>query len=378
MIAYSYYPQDSRIRKEAEALARNGYNVDIICNKNVKEKSFETIKHVNVHRINLEIKRGSKLRYIYQYSKFFHMARSKLNELAKKNNFDILHIHSLPSYLVFIAKRGSGKKIILDLHESFPHIFLARFNNKLIAKLLSFIEKISANYADEVITVSPTLKKIFIDSGVNKKITIIMNVPDQKISDMKIKRPAKLKNKFIINYSGTLIKERGLELVIRAIHEIKNDIPNIYFMIFGSNGEEKKLKKLVKELDIEKHVFFGGRVSHDDVMKYTSICDIGIIPWYKNPITEVGSPNKLFESISLEKPVILAKTKGLYNLMKGNAIFFEPSNYKDLAKKILLAYNNKKKLKIMAKRSKKNYHKISWPVMEKRLIKLYDSMYNSL
>ena len=90
-----------------------------------------------------------------------------------------------------------------------PDIFLARFNNKLIAKFLSFIERLSANYADRVITVSNTLKKIFLKAGVKTKITILFNVPDITSSNIKVKRPKKLKNKFILNYSGTLIKERG-------------------------------------------------------------------------------------------------------------------------------------------------------------------------
>lgn len=374
MIVYSHYPWDPRVRKEAEALIRKGYSIDVICNKDGNQSESENVNGVNVHRIDFKIKRGSKLRYVYQYGKFYMVAKAKLKKLDKEKKFDIIHVHSLPSYLVFIAKKKKDRKIILDLHESFPHIFLARFPNKMIARFLSWIEKISANHANEIITVSETLKKIFIASGVKRNITVIMNVPDQDLTKINSTRSNDLKNKFIINYSGSLIKERGLDVAIQAVNEIKEDVPNICLMIFGSGGEEEKLKHMVNEMKLEKYVYFGGMISSEKVMQYTKIADIGIIPWYSNPITEVGSPNKLFECLALGKPVILAKTKGLYDAMGENAIFFEPGNYRDLGKKIVFAFKNKNKLNEMSLAGIKIYESISWKVMEKRLYDLYENI----
>jgi len=139
----------------------------------------------------------------------------------------------------------------------------------------------------------------------------------------------------------------------------------------GSGGEEEHLKELTKELKLENYVYFGGMVSNKDVMKYTKIADIGIIPWYSNPITEVGMPNKLFESIALEKSIICADTKAIHDLMGESIMYFKPGNYKDMSKQILFAYENKDKLKIMIKNASKIYKNIGWNIMEKRLLNLY-------
>jgi len=376
MIVYSYYPWDPRVRKEAEALTRNGYDVDVIALRNDEEKEFETIKNVNIYRLNQKTKRGSQLRFLYQYSKFFCMSFFKLNHLDLSKKYDVIHIHSLPDYLVFVAfiQKLKGKKIILDLHESFPEIFLSRFNNKLTAKLLEFIERISANYAHSIITVSNTLKNMFVKRGIKKNITVLFNVPDQKISELKMKRPTSLKNKFILNYSGSLKKERGLDIAIKAINEVKEIIPNIYLMIFGSDDEENNLKKLVKNLKLKNCVYFGGKVTSQKVMEYNNISDIGIIPWYSNPITEVGTPNKLFECIALEKPIIASETKALKDLMGNSILFFKPGDYKEMSNQISFAYNNKNKTKAMTKKAKMIYNKINWDVMEKRLFTLYENI----
>ena len=48
MIVYSYYPNDVRVRKEAEALAEKGYSIDIICLKNNGELKEQVINGVYV------------------------------------------------------------------------------------------------------------------------------------------------------------------------------------------------------------------------------------------------------------------------------------------------------------------------------------------
>ncbi len=47
MVVYSYFPQDVRPRREAEALINAGYTVDIICLRLHDQTKFENIYGVN-------------------------------------------------------------------------------------------------------------------------------------------------------------------------------------------------------------------------------------------------------------------------------------------------------------------------------------------
>ena len=74
MLVHSYYPIDARVRREAEALVGVGYDVEVIClrrtglNGEGGEPPTEIVNGVRVHRLPLERKRASQLRYFFEPS----------------------------------------------------------------------------------------------------------------------------------------------------------------------------------------------------------------------------------------------------------------------------------------------------------------------
>jgi endonuclease/exonuclease/phosphatase family metal-dependent hydrolase len=76
MIKHATYPANVRTRKEAEALASAGHQVDVVCLQDHKDQpQREQINGVNVYRISLQHKRQGLLRYLYEYSAAFVLER---------------------------------------------------------------------------------------------------------------------------------------------------------------------------------------------------------------------------------------------------------------------------------------------------------------
>jgi len=48
MVVFSYYPQDPRVRREAEALAEEGYSIDVFCLAKTFQKRREKINALNL------------------------------------------------------------------------------------------------------------------------------------------------------------------------------------------------------------------------------------------------------------------------------------------------------------------------------------------
>lgn len=71
MVVYSYFPQDVRPRREAEALINAGYTVDIICLRVPDQTKFENIYGVNTYRVNISKSKSSRRKYILLYASFF-------------------------------------------------------------------------------------------------------------------------------------------------------------------------------------------------------------------------------------------------------------------------------------------------------------------
>ncbi|MBV8378011.1 MAG: hypothetical protein JO279_13530, partial [Verrucomicrobia bacterium] len=78
-VVFSSYPSDPRPRRGAEALAREGASVEVICLKETDEEpKRESFNGIDVTRVPLRHYRGGKLSYVRQYAAFLFMAASKL------------------------------------------------------------------------------------------------------------------------------------------------------------------------------------------------------------------------------------------------------------------------------------------------------------
>ena len=391
MPVYSYYPFDPRVRRAAEALIEEGHSVDVICLKGEEETISGSFNGVNIHRVSLTHKRGGYLRYVYHYAMFFLQVFFTLHRLDSRRRYDVVHVHSLPDFLVFVAiiQKLKKKKIILDLHEVMPEIYAARFGKNMgspLVKIVCFLEKISCFFAHQVITVNDARREVLARRSVPpEKITVIMNTPDEKVFVKKniddFKRRLDLERKFITVYVGGINPERNLEVIIKAMALLKKDIPEMFFVMFGhSYGQEGShyvddLRSLAKKQGVEGSVYFGGRLPGEDVAGYMDLAHFGVISYIANPMTELAMPNKVFEYIALDVPIISCRLKGLYSLMgDDSAVYFEPENEKELAEKILWLHDNPSEAKSMTMKARELYKSYTWTIMKKRLQNLYERL----
>ena len=130
MVVYNSYPSDPRVKRAAEHLSSLGYKVLIIASKEKNLKSNDEFNGVKILRIGLKKISGVSFNNVLSMGIFIFLAAIAIIKVHHKYSPKFYHIHSLPDFLVFTAflPKLYGAKIILDLHESFPEITLARFN----------------------------------------------------------------------------------------------------------------------------------------------------------------------------------------------------------------------------------------------------------
>lgn len=157
MVAYTYYELDNRVKRYAETLTRRGYHVDVIALRRVGQPKYDTINGVDVYRIqNRVIDEKMKLTYLYKLLLFLVNSGYFVTKKHLQNNYDVIHVHSIPDFEVFAAlvPKLLGAKVILDIHDIVPELYTSKFkvsNSSLIFKLLVLVEKASGAFADHVI-----------------------------------------------------------------------------------------------------------------------------------------------------------------------------------------------------------------------------------
>jgi glycosyltransferase involved in cell wall biosynthesis len=275
IVRQTHYPWQKNVRRNAETLFREGYEVDVICQRQKGQKKQETLNGVNVHRLPLTHHRGNTFWYLFDYLAFFVLASLKLAQLYLKNRYAAVEVNTMPDFLVFVAilPKLLGSKVILYMYENTPGLFISSFKispNHVIARVLRFVEKVSAGYADRVIVSDGhPYKEILESRGIpSEKITVVLNVPDDTIFDPQSVSLSKDGNHFRLIVVSTLVKRYGIQTLIKAIPLIVDDVPNLVVDVVGDGEYKPDLERIASELKVEEYVNFMGHIRHDDVPSY--------------------------------------------------------------------------------------------------------------
>jgi len=148
--------------------------------------------------------------------------------------------------------------------------------------LLDMIKHI-LNNAYLIIPNSHFTKNEFVDIGIpEEKFLIVTPGVDTKkfcptIKDSILIEKHGLKNKIVLLTVARLDERKGHDNVIIALSKLKNQYPNLVYLIVGKGREEAKLKTLCRQLNIEDQVIFIGYVQDNELPKYYNLCDIFIL-----------------------------------------------------------------------------------------------------
>jgi glycosyltransferase involved in cell wall biosynthesis len=352
VLLFSEYPADPRPRRAAEVLIREGVSVDVICLQgSLEEPKRETIDGVDIFRVPLQRRRGSKIGYIFQYGAFVLASFIFLCRRSLSKRYDLVHVHNMPDVLVFSAlvPKLLGAKVMLDLHDPMPELMLTIFKlqpQSRSVRLLKLLEKWSTGFADLVLTVNQASKRIYTSrSCMPEKVQIIMNSPDERVFQFQPVASLKPKKKgsnepFVVMYHGSIFPRNGLDLAVDALEIAMRSVPNATLVICGDNNPFlEQVMASVKERGLEKAVSYLGRCDYRQIVEAIDKCDIGVIPNRRNTFTEMNTPTRIFEYMARGKAVIAPRAQGIKDYFADEDIlYFELGDASDLARKIEYAF----------------------------------------
>lgn len=372
MVVHAYYPLgETRVEREAHALIDQGYEVDVICLKVSGDLSNETINGVGIHRLPVSRhKKSGRFIQLLEYLAFFILASIKLSALFYSRRYDCVQVHNLPDFLVLSAviPKIFGTRIILNIHDLMPDFYAASINGDFSSfpvRLILWEEKISCSFADHVICVTENARQALIDRGVPAaKISIVMNVADSKIF-YRLPRDEfqpKDHNEFRLVYHGAVTKRYGVDLLVIALAQIRNQIPEIKLKLIGGGEFWDELISLTKDLQLEDYVSFTPNVVLvSDLPDILRACHIGIVPNRNDCFTDGLLPTKMMEYAALGIPIIAAKTTTISAYFDSDMVsFFQPGNSEDLSAKIIELYKNPQLRTNLIEKSNKFNEEYSW------------------
>jgi len=333
MIVHSYYEEDPRVRREAEALAAAGRRVDVVALRKPGADAFAMLEGVTVHRLPVQRHQGAGLgRYLAEYGEFFARATFVAVRLYRRYRHGLVQVHTLPDPLVFAAApmRLAGVPVLIDLHEAMPEFFRSRFpaaSRSVVHAALAATERISIAFASHAMTVNDALADRLVDLGVERsKITVVLNSPRADRFDPGAfpARAFMADGSLCLVYAGALTPLYQLDVVIEAIAMLTNDRPAVPIRLdlFGRGDAETALRQLVTARGLADRVTFHGRIPIDDVPARIAAADAGIAPTRRDEFTDFSLSTKIFEYAAMGKPVVASRLPTVERYFGPEALFY--------------------------------------------------------
>jgi len=379
------YPWDVRVEKILNTLASEGHDVSVVCRNLNQSKRYETINRV--HFFRLPYLRNKKLNYFVSFPFFFNIFwLYHIYKVSLSFKPDAILVRDLPMALAgILIGKTLNLKIVLDMAENYPAMLqdsrdYGKFKwlNFLVRniKLAKFVENISLKFLDKIIVVAEENKKRLICKGFcPQNILVVKNTPvlgyvNNVIDDLPVERKTFFNNKFTLLYVGGIGPIRGLEIVLESFPILIKKIPNIHFLIIGIGEKKKSLLSLSKQIGIEEYVTFAGWVDSNRIPQFIRISKLGIIPHRSTEHTNTTIPNKIFDYMAYDLPVIASDINPLKRIITKEecGYIFKSGNVVSFADTVIEAYNKKD---IPKKGNSAVLSKYNWKTETTELLKIF-------
>jgi glycosyltransferase involved in cell wall biosynthesis len=298
--------------------------------------------------------------------------------------YDLIHVTSPPDLIIFsaIIPKLFGGKVILDIHDIGPEFIMKQLQlkeNSLVVKLVLIMEKLSASFADHVITVTDSWQARLISRSVPlPKCSVLLNVPDEDLFKRRFVTSFKKSDSFDIYYHGSLEEHFGVDILLRAIPIMQKEISNLRVNILGNGRLLGDLQRLTEILKINNCAKFVGTVPFYDLSNVLTNADIGVVPTRATSFSNEAVSMKSLEYMSLGIPVAISRTKGhSYYFDNSMVEFFEPDNEQDLAGAVVKLYRSAEKRRSLVNNAHRFIQTNGWNQAKKAYLRIVDSLTSS-
>lgn len=335
MVLSTPYPDNLRVKREAQALIEAGYTVHLMCLLQAGELIDAWEGDLHVHRIAPDAVHwtvpviNQPLQWPFKgvLSDFVQAMWAvdmrwykHIVDAVQRYKIDVLHVHDVPLLPTcqWVSQQWNIP-VIADLNENYPALLGYQLSqgNPVIQRRIEEkwlrIERDALHRADHILVPTQAaiqrLEKSWVDTN---HVTVVSNAVDidqyaQVLPDLGVAH--QYKNRFVVAYAGQLDESfRGVGLFIQALPALLADIPNISLVLVGKTDSQyaHELLTLADELGVSDYVELIVGLTEEDVVHYLDVADVCVWPYLKESYTEAVFPNKLTLAQWLGKPIIVS------------------------------------------------------------------------
>ena len=382
------YPWDIRVEKVCQSLQVN-HEVHLVCRNEKRSPRHEVLDGTIIHRLPSLPRWLGPCHMILGLPFFFNPAWLRaVWSTVKRSRADLILVRDIPLALTAIlVGRWYNIPVLLDLAENYPAMLEDQrlyspksFIGRMVRHpgLAKIVEKTVLRLVDHIIVVVEESRDRLVDMGIDPgRITIITNTPplDRWSEDYAAKTSSDVRDPAHFVYLGNLDGSRGLDTAIKAVGLLKDRGHHVKLSIIGTGPNIELHRKLAEGQGVADRVAITGRLEFSKVQKIMMEANVGLIPHYSTASWNSTIPNKLFDFMSMAKPVVVSNARPTERIVEEVqcGIVFKERDAEALAA-AMMAMEDKALRDRFGKQGREAFvKKYNWTVDEQRLFESLDS-----
>ena len=307
-------------------LIQEGHRVEVITSNVPEGKTLDVVDGIPVRRLKCI---GEPLRNPLVPSIFF-----LLDELKK---FDIIHVHNLYGSLalsIFLLKRICKPPLVLTHHGQL--VYGEPMKDTCVKIYENSIEKIILRSVDNAVVLSESDARYLSSSGLKKnRLEILPNAINpvdfaayMNVDTTEFIEKHHLEGRKRILFVGEVTNRKGIPTLIKSIPLLRKKLlkEEAVFIIVGAGENLSDARDLARDLGVESHVVFTGRLPFVELMQAYRSSDLFVLP----SLSE-GLPTSILEAMHFGLPVVSTDIPGVRDHFSNNALLIPPRDEDALA-----------------------------------------------
>jgi glycosyltransferase involved in cell wall biosynthesis len=376
------YPQDVRLRLEAESLAADGYPVEVVVPRARGQARRERINGVDVRRFrSLEGSTHGAKGFLAEYV----VACVALHVEALRSllrGASIVHIHNPPDLLFPVAAlyRLAGRKVVFDHHDLAPETIEFKFGRGVFSRLALLFERLTFLFSNHVIATNMSYAEVAYRRGGKQAshVTIVRNAPQSSWIELPLRLREGVLQSPHIAYAGAMSSQDGVDSLARVMASLCHNNPDLSptLTVIGDGDGRAHLEAECARLGVDHRVTFTGWVAPERVPELLQEADVCVEPAPAIPVNRMSTMTKIGEYLALGKPVVAYDMLESRRTAGDAALLVAPDDAVAFAEQIARLARDPELRTRLARDARRRAAEISWGHSEANLLGVYEALAN--
>jgi glycosyltransferase involved in cell wall biosynthesis len=373
------YPQDPRVRREAESLVLAGHAVEVIAPRRNDQTRNEQVNGVHVRRYRTLKSRDGAVGILLEYLvAWFALHAAALRALVRGST--VLHLHNPPDIFFFAGAlfRIAGRQVVFDHHDLSPELVTVKFGKGPFRPLARIAERLTFAVATHVLAPNESHAEIARGRGGmrSERVTVVRNGAPAAWTRLPVHaRPNRLAT-VRLAYLGTIAEQDGLDGIAEVLACLRDRTPRVHasLTVIGDGDARRQFEAALEHWGVAADVVMAGWVPADEVPGLLQSADVCVDPAPATELNERSTMIKLMEYLALGKPVVAYDILESRRTVGDAALLAPPGNAEAFAERIAMLAEDPLRRSRLAWRARVRARELTWERSEASLLAAYEQL----